>query len=99
MTLEELDEYLSKHVPPEKRKGLSSAHWRYMNLIGIVDDCVVPEQVAADQKVYAHMIRARDGHPFFDDCDCVEFMAKVSGLPTEWCQAWMQRDFLQPLEA
>lgn len=78
---------------------LLNAHWRYANVIDLPLDGIPPEVVAADKAQFPHFIKRDVEHncPKWVDRDCVEFMAHVSGLPKDWCWAWMNRDFIEPL--
>ncbi|GGM25113.1 hypothetical protein ACFQDN_21735 [Pseudomonas asuensis] len=94
MTYAEFTAILST-ATAEQVDMLDTAHWRYMRLIGIVDDGVSVE-LEADQGAYPQFIKkGRTGLPVFDDADCVTFMAAISGLSKEFCAAWRDKDFYE----
>ena len=94
MTPHEFNAVLDRATKAE-REALDAAHWRYISLIGLVHDAMPAEIVAADKLAYAHFIKQEDGHPVFVDADCTAFMAEVTGLATEFCEAWKDYDFYE----
>ena len=94
MTPDEFNTILNGATEAE-RAALDGAHWRYISLIGLVDDAHPGEVVAADKKAYPHFIKQQDGNPVFVDADCTAFMVAVTGLAAEFCEAWMDHDFYE----
>ena len=81
----------------EQLDSLEQAHWRYMNLAGIVFDGIAPDVVAADKATFPQYIKRDNGSgsPVFSDADCKDFMVTITGLSAEFCEAWRDRDFYE----
>lgn len=77
----------------EQLDSLEQAHWRYMNLAGIIFDGIAPDVVAADKAAFPHYIKQDNDRPVFSDADCKDFMVAITGLSAEFCEAWRDRDF------
>jgi hypothetical protein len=94
-TVKEIDAYLDAHVSIHQLSLLEAAHWRYMRLCGMVDGFTPADRLEADKTAYPQYIkRTAEGDAIFNSKDCVEFMTLVSGLPTECCLAWVEKNFL-----
>lgn len=94
MTPDEFTAVLNEATEAE-REALDGAHWRYISLIGLVDDALPEEVVAADRKAYPHLIKQVDERPLFSDADCTAFMVAVTGFSVEFCKAWKDHDFYE----
>lgn len=95
MIREEFERVL-KGATTEQKDALEASHWRYMSLIGIVSGEVEEAIVVADRVRFPQMARrCKDDLPIFDDAQCVEFMAEITGLPEEFCEAWKDKDFYE----
>lgn len=76
----------------ELLQALNIAHWRYISLIGIVFDVLPAVIVASDRKAYPQFIKSDIEHAVFNKTDCIAFMAEVSHLAPQLCEAWMNYD-------
>lgn len=82
-------------IPALDRKLLAAALERFMRFAGFY--CDGEEQAAlavADRANYAHLVRSGPMPSKLDEAWCAEFMATVSSLPVDWCQAWTMVDFV-----
>ncbi|WP_443694938.1 hypothetical protein [Pseudomonas sp.] len=94
MTPEKFTDTL-KTATPSQLESLDEAHWRYMSLIGIVSDVLPAEVVEADKNGYPQFIKLDAGLPVFNDADCTTFMEAITGLPSELCEAWRDKDYYE----
>jgi hypothetical protein len=72
---------------------LERAHWRYMHLIDIIED-PNPEdvdQAKEDRKAYAQLLTLLE----FDVENSIEFMMNITGLPSDYCEAFIENDFFE----
>lgn len=84
-----------KQATPEQLEALEAAYWRYISLTGLVSDVLPAEQVEADKAAYPQFVRTVNNMPVFNDAECVVFMAAISGLPSEYCEAWKDKDYFE----
>lgn len=92
MSPEQINAILSPATPAQLGE-LHKAHWRYMSLVGMVSDVILQDTVASDRKAYPQFVKSESGMVVFNDSDCVTFMAEVTGLSTEFCEAWKNYDY------
>lgn len=86
---------ITARIPAQDRNTLATALERFMRFARIY--CDDDEQAAmadADRANYPHLVRSGPMPPKLDEAWCAEFMATVSGLPVDWCQAWTMVDFV-----
>jgi len=97
-TIEEIDAYLDVHLSVNEVGLLEAAHSLYMRLCGIVGRSITHVD-RADVGGVAHPQHKQppEGHHAFKGNDCVTFLACVSGVPMEYCRAWMEKRFLKSL--
>jgi hypothetical protein len=94
-TIKEIDAYLDAHVSIHQLSLLEAAHWRYMRLCGVVGSIAPADRLDADRAAYPQYIKhTPEGDPILNSNDCIAFMACVSGVSLECCQAWMEKNFL-----
>lgn len=94
MTPEQFTSVLERATKAEL-ESLDGAHWRYISMIGLVSDVLPADVVTADQQAYPHLIKQEDGRSVFNDEDCKTFMVAITGLSTEFCEAWRDHDFYE----
>lgn len=72
---------------------LERAHWRYIHFIDIVKDPNLEdvEQAKEDRKTYAHLLTLS----MFDVKNLIQFMMDITGLPSDYCEAWSEYDFFE----
>lgn len=72
---------------------LKKAHWRYMHFIDIIEDPNLEnvEQAKEDRKTYAHLLTLS----IFDVEKSIQFMMSITGLPSDYCEAWGEHDFFE----
>jgi hypothetical protein len=94
-TIEEIDTYLDSNLSVNELGLLEAAHSLYMRLCGIVGRSITPvDRLDVDGAAYPQHKQSPEGEPTFKGNDCVTFIACVAGVPTEYCQAWMEKRFL-----
>lgn len=81
-------------VPRGQRGALDDALERYKRFSGIYTMDELAAELAEDRAKYPHLLKFNDGMPVLSDDRCVEFMVAVSDLPTAWCAAWNEIDFM-----
>ena len=87
---------LAATIPQEQQAILAAAHERYMYFTGVYTDRPTVDHIAEDRAAFAHLLMfAADGRPSLSDERCAEFMAAVTGLPRDWCDAWEEVEFLR----
>ncbi len=73
----------------QKRDELVDLSWRYAALIGIIDHEVIDitaEEISLERKRWAHLIKADDGLPCWDELEGAGYMAELSGATFEECR-------------
>jgi len=94
-TIEEIDAYLDAHLSVNELGLLEAAHSLYMRLCGIVGRSITPvDRLDVDGTACPQRKQPSEGDSTFKRNDCITFIACVSGVPTEYCQAWMEKRFL-----
>jgi len=94
-TIEEIDAYLDAHLSVNELGLLEAAHSLYMRVCGIVGRSITHvDRLDVDGAATPQHKQPPEGDPAFKGNDCTTFIASVSGVPTEHCQAWMEKRFL-----
>lgn len=75
-------------IDPALRDELSSAYWRYEELIGAINDNRARRD--ADRARFPQYVTMTpDGRPIIDHDAAAQFMARAAGLPIEQCCRWV----------
>ncbi|MHD0644420.1 hypothetical protein ACYPKM_02135 [Pseudomonas aeruginosa] len=78
----------------DQMDALEDAHWRYMNLQGIIQDDDMRATTEADRAAFPHLWKPRADHALvYVHTDCIEFMHKVTSLSERICEAFICQDF------
>jgi hypothetical protein len=98
-TIKEIDAYLDAHLSVNQLSVVEAAHSLYMRLCGIVGKSLTPvDRLGVDGAAYPQHKQSPESDPAFRANDCVTFIACVSGVSTEYCQAWMEKRFLTSIQ-
>lgn len=82
-------------IPEHQRDALAAAHERYMYFTGVYTDRPAVDHIAEDRSAFPHLLKfTAGGRPSLSDERCAEFMAAVTGLPRDWCEAWEEVEFV-----
>lgn len=79
-------------------RELHKAHWRYLNIAGIISETIPRDRTIKDPKRYLRPVKC-DANLVGENAEgCVEFMAEVTGFPPSFCEAWMKYDYYDELK-
>ncbi len=89
----EVAQHILENLNPTELESLENAHWRYMHFIGIIGDPSPEdvEQANEDRKTFAHFLTME----VFDVENAIQFMMEITGLPSDYCEAWDECDFFK----
>ena len=78
----------------DQRSALEKAHWRYMAFAYVVLDDEYAKQADEDRKAYPQLLKFNaDGQTIVSGKRAAEFMAAITGMSRDWCEAWDAHDF------
>lgn len=80
----------------EQRAMLEKAQWRYLAFSHAMLEAEHDEQAKEDRKAFPEFLEFNtDGLPTVSGKNAADFMAAVTGMPRNWCEAWDTHDFYE----